>query len=119
MADRFGKADDPRAWEREEVARVCLHAQPPVISTERLIVLCRGDQLEQDLGAAGESRNGALIARAKYDLALARLSEVRDSNPQVASVWTNSLLAMTTFGSASLSLLAPRWKPLRRSSGDS
>ena len=97
MAGRFGKADDPRAWEREEVARVCLHAQPPVISPERLIALCERATESSKTSVRLASSGTALYRAGQYDLALARLSEARDSSPQVASVWTNSLLAMTHF----------------------
>ncbi len=97
MAGRFGKADDPRAWEREEVARVCLHAQPPLISTDRLIALCERATSSSKTSVRLASLGTALYRAGQYDLALARLSEARDSNPQVANVWTNSLLAMTHF----------------------
>src|SRR5262249_46969198 len=39
MASRFGDPNDPRAWEREEVARVCLHVEPSAVSPERLAAL--------------------------------------------------------------------------------
>src|SRR5262249_47860276 len=39
MVKRFDDPHDPRAWEREEVARVCLHSQSPEVSLERLIAL--------------------------------------------------------------------------------
>ncbi len=97
MAGRFGKADDPRAWEREEVARVCLHGQPPVISTDRLIALCERATTASKTSVRLASLGTALYRAGQYDLALVSLSEARDSTPQVASVWTNSLLAMTYF----------------------
>ena len=97
MATRFGKADDPRAWEREEVARVCLHAQPPVISPERLIALCERATQSSETSVRLASAGTALYRAGQYDLALLRLFAARDLKPQVATVWTNAMLAMTHF----------------------
>jgi tetratricopeptide (TPR) repeat protein len=97
MARRFGEEKGPRAWEREEVARVCLHAQSPVISPDRLIALTERatESLRSSVRLA--SLGTALYRAGQYDLALLRLTEARDFNPQLVSVWTNSVLAMTHF----------------------
>ncbi len=97
MATRFGAMEDPRAWEREEVARVCLHGQPPVIRPERLVALCQRATESSKTSVRLASLGTALYRAGQYELALLPLSEARDFNPKAASVWTNAMLAMTHF----------------------
>ena len=97
MARRFGDPKDPRTWEREEVARICLHAQRPVISPERLIALAERATDSGKTSVRLASLGTALYRAGQYDVALLRLNEARDFNPQLVSVWANSVLAMTHF----------------------
>jgi eukaryotic-like serine/threonine-protein kinase len=97
MARRFGDADDSRAWEREEVARVCLHSQTPAISPERLVGLT---ERATELGATSvrlASQGAALYRAGQYDLALQRLNDANKNSQHHVGIWTNSLLAMTYF----------------------
>jgi serine/threonine protein kinase/Flp pilus assembly protein TadD len=97
MAQRFGDAEDPRAWEREEVARVCLHAQTPVIAPERLV---SRTERAMELGASSvrlASQGTALYRAGQYELALQRLSDANENSQNHVGIWANSLLAMSYY----------------------
>src|SRR5262249_23841832 len=97
MASRFGDPNDPRAWEREEVARVCLHVEPSAVPPERLVALTER-ALESGKTSVRLARLGTALYRAgQYDFALSRLNQANDVLPQAVSVWTNSVSAMCHF----------------------
>ncbi len=94
IAKKFDDPKDPRAWEKEEVARACLHAPAPALTPERLVSLTQRSVDASRSALRLASLATALYRENQYDVALERLNEARTVDPQLLAVRTNSLRAM-------------------------
>jgi len=95
MVKRFDNPGNPRAWEKEDIARACLLAEEPILAPERLVLLTQG-AVDAGRSAIRLASLGTALYRARqYELAAERLQEAKPANPLWETSWTDSILAMT------------------------
>src|SRR5262249_53103420 len=94
MVQRVDNPHDPRSWQREEVARICLLAEGSPLAPGRLVALT------QRAAEAGRSAlrlvslGTALYRAGRFDLAMERLQDAKATDPPWATVWADSVAAM-------------------------
>jgi serine/threonine protein kinase/tetratricopeptide (TPR) repeat protein len=94
MIKKFDDPQDPRSWEKEEVARACLLAPAAALPPERLVLLTRRAVDSRRSFPRVASLATALYRAGHYDLALEHLQDARTNISQPETVWTNSVEAM-------------------------
>jgi len=95
MVQKFDDPHDPRAWEKEEVARACLLVPDAALAPDRLVLLT---QQAVDSGKSVPrlaSLATALYRAGQYDLALELLKETKAANSPAESTWADSIEAMS------------------------
>jgi serine/threonine protein kinase/tetratricopeptide (TPR) repeat protein len=95
MVENFDNPHDPRAWEKEEVARACLLVPDAALAPDRLVLLT---QQAVDSGKSVPrlaSLATALYRAGEYDLALELLKETKAANSPAELIWADSIEAMS------------------------
>jgi tetratricopeptide (TPR) repeat protein len=94
MMNAFDDMKGSRAWEKEEITRLCLHSSAPSVPPQRLV------QLTESAANAGStpirvlSLATALYRAGQYDLGLDRLTQTDAGKPEALPIWRNALRAM-------------------------
>ncbi len=97
LVKRFDDPGDPRAWEKEEIARACALSEKPVVAPERLVLLTQR-ALDAGRSAIRLASLGTALYRARqFESALGRLQESRPANPRWETLWIDSVLAMSHY----------------------
>jgi eukaryotic-like serine/threonine-protein kinase len=94
MVERFDDPKDPNAWEKEELARACLLAEAPAVSSDRLVALTQRAVDARRWPTRLASLGTALYRAGQYELALDRLRDAKAADPGGDAVWPDAVAAM-------------------------
>jgi tetratricopeptide (TPR) repeat protein len=95
MVQKFDDPHDPRAWEKEEVARACLQVADAALAPDRLVLLT-----QQAFDSGKSVPRLASLATAQYragqyDLSLETLKETNAADSPAEVTWASSIEAMS------------------------
>jgi tetratricopeptide (TPR) repeat protein len=95
MVEKFDDPHDPRAWEKEEVARACLLVSDTALAPDRLVLLSQ-QAFDSDKSAPRLASLATALYRAgQYDLALELLKGPKAANSPAELTWADSIEAMS------------------------